>query len=144
MVAVNHRTVPTILPLPHRCGCAPRQPGTGENLLPRNGSGPRRRAVPCARAPADQRVANTYGDGKRDIICEQRRSQESTKPGLASSSSSSSFLQPLLAFFFLLMAVARAKPGLHVNHGRRGGWSTGSPPAGFVAGCVDSSYLLSQ
>jgi hypothetical protein len=26
------------------------------------------------------------------------------------------------------MAVARAKPGLHVNHGRRGGWSTDSPP----------------
>jgi len=26
------------------------------------------------------------------------------------------------------MAVAWAKPGLHVNHGRRGGWSTGSPP----------------
>ena len=66
----------------------------------------------------------------------QRRSQESTKPGLASSSSSSSFLQPLLAFFFLLMAVTRAKPGLHVNHGRRGGWSTGSPPAGFVAGLL--------
>ena len=46
------------------------------------------------------------------------------------------FFQPLLAFFFLLMAVARAKPGLHVNHGRRGGWSTGSPPAGFVAGQI--------
>ena len=49
------------------------------------------------------------------------------------------FLQPLLAFFFLLMAVARAKPGLHVNHGRRGGWSTGSPPAGFVAAASTNS-----
>jgi hypothetical protein len=32
------------------------------------------------------------------------------------------------------MAVAWAKSGLHVNHGRRGAGARVAPPAGFVAG----------
>ena len=106
----------------------------------------RRHWVFCSKV-AYKRLSSGYPEGRQARIdirwytFVQRRSQESTKPGLASSSSSSSFLQPLLAFFFLLMAVARAKPGLHVNHGRRGGWSTGSPPAGFVAAFVPRNFV---
>ena len=53
----------------------------------------------------------------------QDRLEPATKPGIDEARAGFLFflLQPLLAFFFLLMVVARAKPGLHVNHGRRGG-----------------------